>query len=335
MSLWRNIKRYIKRKIENEKGGICEEMVDKFVMLSDGSVTTCCLDGYGINTYGNLHKMTYEECINSKKFKKLLANMCSSKICRSCQHRIKNPTEEQLKEHFEKLKKGHRGTQVEIAASCNYACTECPANNVHEKRNPMPNLDIVYENLKNILPKLEYINCYHFGEPLLNTQFMPFLEKIRKANPTLRIGISTNGMLMTKEKAQKIVDNAVDWIVVSLHGGPRTENLLKYANRGANYETVIKNIKQLKEIRDNSGKTLPKISMRAILFNWNDTDELMDEFRQAAKEIGIDNPCNGDQNQDNYHWILDGASPQPRASQRFLYGNEEYNRIKASKELGL
>lgn len=335
MSLLKKIKRNIKRIIENDKGGICEEMVDKFVMLSDGSVTTCCLDCYGINTYGNLHTMTYEECINSNKFKKLIKNMCTSKMCRYCRHRIKNPTEEQLKEHYEKLKNKHIGTQVEIAASCNYACTDCPSNTVYKKRDPIPNLDVVYENLKNILPKLKYINCYHFGEPLLNPQFMNFLEKVRKANPTLRIGISTNGMLMTKEKAQIIVDSEVNWIVISLHGGPGTENLLKYANRGANYETVINNIKQLKAIRDNAGKSLPKISMRAILFNWNDTDELMDEFRHAAKELGLDNPCNGDQDQDNYHWILDGASPYERSSQRILYGNEEYKKLKERKELCL
>lgn len=324
----------IKNKFFSKPKPTCIEIANRFIMLSDSSTTTCCLDSHGKNSYGNLQKMSIENCVNSKKFKKLTNNLYSSKLCRNCKYLNSNPTSKEIQEYKDNLNKGFKGAQIEIAAKCNYACLDCASNYLHKRREPMPDLDKVFENIKAILPNLEYINCYNYGEPFINPKFINFIEKCRSVNSKLIIGISTNGMLLTREKAQSLVDNQVDWVLFSLHGGPGTENMLKYAQRGADYEKVLENIKQLKEIRDARNSSVPKISIRAILFNWNDTDELMEQFRNDVKKIGITNVNNGVSNEDNYHWILDGASPSERSSQRFICGNKEYHWLKDRKELG-
>jgi len=311
----------------------CNEITNRFIMLSDGSVTTCCIDAYGANSYGNLHDMTIEDCVKSKKYQQLTTDLQSSSQCKICRYLNLNPTEVEIEEYKDSLKRGFKGIQIEITAKCNYACSGCPSNYLHKKRETMPDLDKIYDNIAPILPKIEYINCYNYGEPLLNPKFIDFLLKCRKQNAKLKIGISTNGMLLTKEKSEKIVEAKVDWVLVSLHGAPNTENMLKYAQQGADYEKILENIKVLKEIRDLSGANFPKISMRAILFEWNDTDELMEQFRQDAKKTGITNVNNGLTDEDNYHWILDAASPSERSSKRFLEGNDEFNRLKDRKEL--
>lgn len=305
----------------------CWEMTNRFFVLSDGSVTTCCIDGSGVNTYGNIYKeSSIQECIKSKKFQKLIKNLYSSKLCENCPLKKTNPTKEDRELFESNLNKGFEGAQLEISGKCNYACDKCYANIIPDIRNPMTDLDVMFKWLEPTLPKLIYINCFNFGEPFLNPKFCDFLLNCRKANENLSIGISTNGMLLTEEKAKAIVEAKVNWIIFSLHGGPGTENMLKYSNRGADYEKVLENIKRLKDIRDSQGATFPIISVKAILFDWNDTDELMDKFRADMNSIGIKTASSHESlislTEDNYLWVLDSMSPSERSSKRFLHGND-------------
>lgn len=305
----------------------CWEITNRFFVLSDGSVTTCCMDGLGANTYGNINiDISIDESLKSEKFKKLTNNLLSSPICVNCPFKKSNPTKSEVREYKANLKKGPEGAQLEVAGRCNYACDQCFANVLPEKRDPMPDLDVMFKWIEPTLAKLKYINCFNFGEPFLNPKFPDFLLKCRNANKNLSIGISTNGMLLTQEKAKKVVEAKVSWMMFSLHGAPGTENMLKYSNQGADYEKVLKNIKMLKDVRDSQGLEYPKIIIRAILFNWNDSDELMDKFRADMNSIGIQAAKSqagiNTLSEDHYHWILDASSPCERSSQRFFKGNE-------------
>lgn len=310
-----------------EQKPTCWEITNRFFVLSDGSVTTCCMDGFGANTYGNIYNdNSVETCRNSKKFKDLTKNLLSSSVCVTCPFKVSNPTKAQVKEYMQNLQNGPEGAQLEIAGKCNYACDQCWANVIPEKRDPMPDLDVMFDWIKPVLPKLKYINGFNFGEPFLNPKFPDFLLKCKSVNEALSIGISTNGMLLTEEKAKKVVEAQVSWMMFSLHGAPGTDNMLKYSNQGADYEKVLKNIKMLKDIRDSQGLEYPKISVRVILFNWNDTDELMDKLRADMASIGI-NAASSQKGisefaEDHYHWILDANSPSERSSQRFFAGND-------------
>lgn len=310
----------------------CWEITNRFFILSDGSVTTCCLDGFGVNAYGNINNMSLEECFNSKKLKKLTNNLLSSSLCQTCPFKKQNVSKNEFGKYLEDLQHGFEGVQAEIAGRCNYACDGCYSNIIPQKRAAMPDLVVFLEKLKPVLPKLKYINCFNFGEPFLNPQFSDFLIKCRQVAPEIQIGISTNLMLLTKEKAQACIDSRVTWLIVSLHGAPDTENMLKYSRRGCNYEKVLDNIKMLKNMRDMQGAKFPQISARVILFDWNDTEEMMDKFRNDMEKLGL-RANGGNILQDSYHYILDANSPSPRSSKRFLAGNDEFKQLVAKGEI--
>lgn len=311
---------------------ICMQLSNTAVILSDGSITTCCVDSDGKNIYTNIKDVKFKTFLKNKP-RHVLKKTLSSKMCSQCPYLIKTPKKYELEYYQKSLKQGPNILQIEVSAKCNYACSGCASNYLHKRRTPLMDLEFAYEKIETMLPEIEMINCFNYGEPLINPQLIDFIFKCRQKNPRLKIGLSTNGMLLTKEKAQKLLEAKVDWILFSLHGGPGTENMLKYSRRGADYEKVLENIKQLKELRDSSGSEVPKINMRAILFDWNDTDELMDKFRDDARKIGLTKPTLDWINDEGYHWLLDFNSPSERSSKRFLQGNEQYKWLKSRNEV--
>ena len=56
--------------------------------------------------------------------------------------------------------------------------------------------------------------------------------------------------------------------------------LLKYSKYGADYNKVMANIKRLTKLRKAYKAKLPIVTIKTILFNWNDTDELINWLRK-------------------------------------------------------
>jgi MoaA/NifB/PqqE/SkfB family radical SAM enzyme len=259
--------------------------------------------------------------------------MLTSPLCGACVHLVADPTREESEDFESALERGFLHAQVEVSAECNYACLGCPSQSIRARRDSMPDLERLSDNISAILPRLRVLTCFNYGEPLLNPQFSEFVARCRAQNDRLEIGVATNGTLLTRDIASRLVEARVNWVLVSLHGGPGTDSMLRYARRGADYDGVLENLRVLKEVRDERGSGVPVIGLRAILFNWNDTDELMDQFRADARTIGFANPTINWTTEDGYHWILDSRSPSARSSQRFLSGNDEYRWLKNRNEL--
>jgi hypothetical protein len=109
--------------------------------------------------------------------------------------------------------------------------------------------------------------------------------------------------------------------------------MLKYSLYGADYDKVIENIRLLLEMRNRSGSSYPKVQLKAILFNWNDSDEAMNKFRADAKSLGLIAADTRDA--DRYYWVLDGdRSASDRFSKRFLPGSPELQQLIDANEIG-
>jgi hypothetical protein len=69
--------------------------------------------------------------------------------------------------------------------------------------------------------------------------------------------------------------------------------------------------------RAKTGRELPFVNWRYILFNWNDSDEEMNRARAMAAEIGVDRLC----------WEITDH-PENAFSRRFAPGTPDYERIR-------
>ncbi len=310
----------------------CNLLPQQVNILSDGSVTTCCLDSMGGNTFASVKDKTFDEIWKEDVSKVVRGDLYDYNYCRQCigsqSASLITPPEEYRKwqtmvaEDLDSL-------TIEVMGKCNYACIGCPASKVPDVREATADLELIFKQIESSLPKIKRLRLFNWGEPFLNRDFPEFLKKIRQATPDIIILISTNGMLMKKKIARLLVQERIDQIVVSIHGGASTAKLLMYAQRGADYDKVFNNVKYLIEHRNDQNAEFPKVSLRTILFDWNDNDEDMNQVRREAKKLGL-GAHYGNPEYDNYHWILNGGKTSN--SKRFTPGSKELEKLIENRE---
>jgi MoaA/NifB/PqqE/SkfB family radical SAM enzyme len=144
---------------------------------------------------------------------------------------------------------------------------------------------------KNILPAIKRtrnVRLWHTGEPLLHPNIVEIIAAARDANPHACIDISTNGMQINEDICRALIDYEVNYFVIALHGGHRQEGLMRYSRRGPNIETLTRNIQQVVEFKRAHNATLPWIIVKAILFDWNDSEREMEDFLAYGRALGVD-----------------------------------------------
>ena len=79
-------------KISNVKtNGFCEGLKSQLAILSNGTVTACCLDAEGLINLGNIIEEDLKEILENEKTKKIIEgfrdNKCVEKLCQSCYYK--------------------------------------------------------------------------------------------------------------------------------------------------------------------------------------------------------------------------------------------------------
>ena len=79
-------------KISNVKtNGFCEGLKSQLAILSNGTVTACCLDDEGLINLGNIFEEDLKEILEKEKTKKIIEgfrdNKCVEKLCQSCYYK--------------------------------------------------------------------------------------------------------------------------------------------------------------------------------------------------------------------------------------------------------
>ena len=302
-------------------------------ILSDGAVTTCCFDAYGDNYFGSIYEKQLADIWDHDLPRIMQGDLYDYKRCLQC---IGFPgwaplvnEEGKREEWLEWMDRTPNEIQIEITSHCNYACVSCPSTSIRQQRSAFLDLDRTFENIRSMLKKTHKLNLYNYGEPLLHKGFSDFIRKCRAESGELILELATNGMLLNEEVSLALIESRVDRIIVSVHGGPGTENMLKYSSHGADYDTVLNNVSELLQLRKTLNSHVPKVSLRAILFHWNDNDEDMNRFRGDARALGLSATW-GHYDTDNYHWILDSGNQL--ASRKYINGSAGLNALVASRE---
>lgn len=128
---------------------------------------------------------------------------------------------------------------IKITENCNSRCVTCNVwKNRHHDELTMNEFEDILFQLKNV-----GIKWVHFtgGEALLRTDIDELIEKAKKLK--LEVSLQTNGILL-QEKAEMLVVNEIDRIIVSLDGIEKTNDEIRGV-RG-DYDKVIKGISALR-----------------------------------------------------------------------------------------
>jgi len=283
---------------------VCFAYLREMVILSDGDVTTCCLDAKGMNVLGNVNEMPLDKLwqerflpwhwrnveanLKRASWESSLCNMCLKRSCMSAFNAIKTGDVQLIEGFHQRVHPFPVSLVIEPISMCNYACWGCYSGTGELKRKSLLAMGTFNHHILPVIPKVRQVRLYNYGEPFLHPHIIDMIGSIRREGPTLNLHISTNGQLMTKEIAEVLVDAQVNYLIVSVHGGHTQEGLLKYSGRGPDIQVIRSNIEHLVELKKRKGKRLPWIFLKALLFNWNDSEEEMEAFLKFGKTLEVD-----------------------------------------------
>jgi hypothetical protein len=164
-------------------------------------------------------------------------------------------------------------------------------------------------------PTLGRIDFFNYGEAFLHKRAVEMCEYIKSNFPHIYLYTSTNGLAFTEEKARRLAHSGIDEVTFSIDGATQAA-YEQYRQRGK-LDVALRNLRAMADEKQRTGRDLPFLNWRYILFKWNDSDEEMTLARRMAQEIGVDRLC----------WEITDH-PEDAFSRRFVPGTPQFESIR-------
>ena len=261
--------------------GVC---INSDLMLSCG-----CRDLDGSGHVGNLREQSFEDVFlgpTAQSFREqLVVGRIPTPNCTRCMHLRMVPKHEaqRLLDHVAMPV----SVMLENTSACNLRCVSCRRDTVKRlrKRRTMSLDDVrkVAGDLRRI--GVEKITFHHLGEPFLSKRLLEELTVIRECNPDVRLQVSTNGMLVDTDRKREAA-LLFDHIQFSLDG--IDQDMAARYQRGLDFDTVFRNLKNLVAYRDAGNHPRPRIVWKYLLFRWNERRKYRLNAIELAREAGVD-----------------------------------------------
>ena len=152
-------------------------------------------------------------------------------------------------------------------------CSQRNLKNIEEKDMP----EEILKKLEDLIKKSKVLSLHGTGEPLLSSRLF---DTIKLTKEDCWINFNSNGLLLTKDMSNKIINSNIKLINFSIDAAaPQTYQKI----RRNNLQKLKENIKYLQELKKQKNKTFPIIRINIVLMKEN-LSELPDFF-YLAKEL--------------------------------------------------
>src|SRR4051794_3070369 len=172
--------------------------------------------------------------------------------------------------------------QVEVTGSCNLSCRMCLVS-YRPRLGRSAHLSLSsLRSLLDDLASLQELTLQGLGEPLL----VPELEAMVKeaSSRGIRVGLNTNGTLLTAVKSRALIAAGLDWLHVSVDGA--CQETFAAIRVGGQLDTVLSNLRQLIRVRAELGLGRPRVQMNTVVMRRNASE--LDALVELAAEVGVD-----------------------------------------------
>ncbi len=189
-----------------------------------------------------------------------------------------------INRHYYPDKKIHplpKLVMIEPSSVCNLKCLMCATQQKTRDSRFLSFLD--FEKIIKQFPVIKELVFCGIGEPLLNPELFEMVKLAKKRNIRF-MNLITNGKLLTKENANKIIDSGVDRVQISVHSFSQDVFSKLRNDLPENLENLKNNIKHLVSLK--KGRNNPQIICTAVITKVN-LDFLLDFIREA-KKLGLD-----------------------------------------------
>ena len=143
---------------------------------------------------------------------------------------------------------------LEISSFCNLNCVYCAHSTKHgqyEGNMTDELLDKVLHDLAEFPKKIKKVNLFGFGESLCHPQFPEIVGKVNKACVADAVECTTNGVLLTKDRIDRMMANGgLQTIRISLQGIDASA-YKEFGGKNIDFENFLSNLKYLYQQRGN------------------------------------------------------------------------------------
>ena len=173
---------------------------------------------------------------------------------------------------------------IECTAACNISCFQAccaPETGITRTRQAgMLDWDVFTRVVDEAGPSLVRIDFFNYGEAFLHKRAVEMCEYIKTRFPHIYLYTSTNGLALNEEKARRLVHSGIDEVTFSIDGASQ-ETYARYRQRGR-FDVALANLRAMADEKARTGRDVPQLNWRYILFKWNDHDEEMTRARELA-----------------------------------------------------
>jgi len=171
-----------------------------------------------------------------------------------------------------------RFLQFEITSRCNMACTQCSRSTLGmpERQGHMP-LSL-FEHVLGQFRHFQYVTLHGLGEPLMNPDLPAMARAVKARARHMRIGLNTNGVLLTPQRAAALADAGLDEIGVSLDAASAATH---EAIRGGGFDEIIERVAAVCAMRSR-----PSMALALVVMEPN-VGELV-EFVELGARLRVD-----------------------------------------------
>ena len=289
-------------------------------MLCDGRMVCGCADPYGHRVLGDAKTAGVSAIWTGERASGLRRdlNAGGSKFCGDCPLKLPLKKDQTPPERDLNVPALPSRLYIECTAACNISCAQAccaPETGITRTRKAgMLDFELFKRVVDEAGPSLVRIDFFNYGEAFLHKRAIEMCEYIKAQFPHIYLYTSTNGLAFNEDQVRRLVHSGIDEVTFSIDGAT-AESYVKYRQRG-DFEKAIRNLRAAADEKRQTGRDLPFLNWRYILFTHNDSDEEMDLARKLAAEIGVDRLC----------WELTDH-PENLFSKRFVPGSPDYDRI--------
>jgi radical SAM protein with 4Fe4S-binding SPASM domain len=159
-----------------------------------------------------------------------------------------------------------RELQIEVTGSCNLRCKMCLVSYRPALGRREGSLSLqTFGMLLDANPQLERVTVQGLGEPLLAPGLFEMVDLA--AGRGIQVGFNTNGMLLTADRADRLVRVGLAWLHISLDGA-RAETY-EAIRGGGDFSQVVRNIKALVAVKRKLRTTSPRLQLNFVAMRRN------------------------------------------------------------------
>ena len=183
---------------------------------------------------------------------------------------------------------------LDVANACNLSCLYCGFHSPHyrEWRDPeWAKGRIDWDLFVRLADDLEALRAYEHvavcgeGEPTTHPRLMDMLAALKERG--LTIVLYTNGLLLSRERMDRLVEMEADVVLCTVSGATRaTYEALHPEQAEGDYDELLANLRYLADRRVQRGRARPRLVVKHVVTNVN-YHELVDMTKQA-RALGAD-----------------------------------------------